>query len=172
MLKTLIKNPEDDLSKWRDSPHTGIEWLIICRCLLGSPVGLDGKESACNAWDLGLIPGLGRSPGGWRGNPSLVFLPGEFPDFPGKNLVGYSPWGLKELDMTEGASTEAQMSITPKLIYKFNTVEIKCPTGFLTYLIKSLWKSYRWIKIHEQVSQVYKRQVNGKTSYTRNQDIV
>ena len=29
----------------------------------------DGKESACNAGDLGLIPGLGRSPGGEHGYP-------------------------------------------------------------------------------------------------------
>ena len=28
-----------------------------------------GKESACNARDLGLIPGLGRSPGGGHGDP-------------------------------------------------------------------------------------------------------
>ena len=27
------------------------------------------KESACNAGDPGLIPGLGRSPGGGHGNP-------------------------------------------------------------------------------------------------------
>ena len=27
------------------------------------PDGSDGKESACNAGDLGLVPGLGRSPG-------------------------------------------------------------------------------------------------------------
>ena len=27
------------------------------------PGSSDGKESACNAGDLGLIPGLGRSPG-------------------------------------------------------------------------------------------------------------
>ena len=27
------------------------------------------KESACNAGGLGLIPGLGRSPGGGDGNP-------------------------------------------------------------------------------------------------------
>ena len=27
------------------------------------------KESACNAGDLGSIPGLGRSPGGGNGNP-------------------------------------------------------------------------------------------------------
>ena len=33
------------------------------------PGGSDGKESACNAGDLSSIPGLGRSPGGGRGNP-------------------------------------------------------------------------------------------------------
>ena len=31
--------------------------------------GSDGKESACNAEDPGLIPGLGRYPGGGHGNP-------------------------------------------------------------------------------------------------------
>ena len=30
---------------------------------LGFPCGSAGNESACNAGDLGLIPGLGRSPG-------------------------------------------------------------------------------------------------------------
>ena len=30
--------------------------------------GSDGKKSACNAGDLGLIPRLGRSPGGGHGN--------------------------------------------------------------------------------------------------------
>ena len=30
---------------------------------LGFPCGSAGKESACNAGDLGLIPGLGSSPG-------------------------------------------------------------------------------------------------------------
>ena len=35
----------------------------------GFPGGSDGKESACNAADLGLIPGLGRSPGEGKGYP-------------------------------------------------------------------------------------------------------
>ena len=35
----------------------------------GFPGGSDGKESACNAGDLGSIPGLGRSPGEGNGNP-------------------------------------------------------------------------------------------------------
>ena len=32
------------------------------------PGGSDGKESACNAGDLGSIPGLGRSSGEGNGN--------------------------------------------------------------------------------------------------------
>ena len=36
---------------------------------LGFPDGLDGKESACKAEDLRLIPGLGRSPGERNGYP-------------------------------------------------------------------------------------------------------
>ena len=35
----------------------------------GFPSGSDGKESACNGGDLGLIPGLGRSPGEGNGYP-------------------------------------------------------------------------------------------------------
>jgi len=36
---------------------------------LGFPGGSNHKESACNAGDPGLIPGLGRSPGEGNGNP-------------------------------------------------------------------------------------------------------
>ena len=66
---------------------------------LGFPCGSAGKESTCNAGDLGLIPGLGRSPGGrWEWLPTPVLLPGEFHGQ--RSLVGYSPWGPKELDTT------------------------------------------------------------------------
>ena len=43
----------------------------------GFPGGSAGKESACNAEDLGLIPELGRSPGEGKGYPlqySWAFL--------------------------------------------------------------------------------------------------
>ena len=33
------------------------------------PSGSASKESACNAGDVGSIPGLGRSPGEGNGNP-------------------------------------------------------------------------------------------------------
>ena len=36
---------------------------------MGFPGNSDGKESACNARDLGPVPGSGRSPGGGNGYP-------------------------------------------------------------------------------------------------------
>ena len=52
-----------------------------------------------NAGDQGLMPGLGRFP--WRRAQQHipVFLPGEFHGQ--RSLVGYSPWGRKELDTME-----------------------------------------------------------------------
>ena len=49
--------------------------------------------------DLGLIPGLGRSPGGGHGN-LLQYSCLESP-YGQRTLVSYSPWGHEELDMTE-----------------------------------------------------------------------
>ena len=39
---------------------------------MGSLVAQEGKESACNAGELGSIPGLGRSPEGGHGNDSSI----------------------------------------------------------------------------------------------------
>ena len=66
--------------------------------ILYNILGLDGKESACNADDLGSIPGLGRSPGEVKGYPSTIpagELHGQ------RSLAGYSPWGSKESDRAE-----------------------------------------------------------------------
>ena len=65
----------------------------------GFPGGADGKEFACYMGDLGLIPGLGKSPGGGHGNP-LQYSCLENPLRLG-SLAGYSPWGCKESNMTE-----------------------------------------------------------------------
>ena len=53
----------------------------------------DGRESACNAGDLGLIPRLGRSPG--EGKGYLIQYSGL------ENSMDYSPWGLKRVDKNE-----------------------------------------------------------------------
>ena len=58
------------------------------------------KKSACNARDTGLIPGLGRNkPWRRKWQPTPEFLPREFHGQ--RSLEGYSPWGHKELNMTE-----------------------------------------------------------------------
>ena len=44
-------------------------YTYICTTQLEFPHSSVGKESACNAGDLGLVPGLGRSPGEGNGNP-------------------------------------------------------------------------------------------------------
>ena len=56
-------------------------------------------QSARNVGDLGSIPRPGKSPGKGHGNLTPVFLPEE--SHGRRSLVGYSPWGHKESDMTE-----------------------------------------------------------------------
>ena len=70
--------------------------VCVCMCFPGDS---DGKESACNVGHLGSISGLGRFPGGGHGNP-LHYSCLENPHGQ-RSLAGYSPWGHKDLDMTE-----------------------------------------------------------------------
>ena len=44
-------------------------YIHIYKMYKGFPGGLDGKASAYNEGDPGLIPGWGRSPGEGNGNP-------------------------------------------------------------------------------------------------------
>ena len=60
------------------------------------PCGSDGKESACNAGDPGLIPGSGRIPWKREWLLSPVFLPG---DFHGQRRLVGGVHGVAELDM-------------------------------------------------------------------------
>ena len=91
-----------------------VPWLTIClsmqetpvpslvkelRSLMDFPGGSDSKVSVYNVGDLGSIPGSGRFPGEGNGNTlqysCLEKSHGQ------RSLVGYSPWGRKESDMTE-----------------------------------------------------------------------
>ena len=87
----------------------------ICRLMLrptvqkvrNFPGGSEGKESAHNVEDLGLIPRWGRSPG--EGQPTPVFLPRE--SHGQRSLVGYSPWGHKESDKNSSSFVVATIQI-------------------------------------------------------------
>ena len=81
-------------------------WIDFWWCLIGFffwgggfPGGSEVKASAWNVGDPGLIPELGKIPWRRKWQPTLVLLPGE--SHGGRSLVGYSPWGHKESDMTE-----------------------------------------------------------------------
>ena len=65
----------------------------------GFPGGSDGKEAACNAGDLGSIPGSGKSPAEGTGYP-LQYSYLENPMDRGDGRI-YSPWGCKESNTTE-----------------------------------------------------------------------
>ena len=53
---------------------------------LGFPCGLAGKESTCNVEDLGLIPGLRRSPGEGKATPSSI-------------LTWRIPWSIQSMGL-------------------------------------------------------------------------
>ena len=69
-MAQLVKNPPAMLETpvqflgWEDPLEKG---EATHSSILGLPGGSAGKESACSAGDLGLIPGLGRSPGEGKG---------------------------------------------------------------------------------------------------------
>ena len=77
--------------------------LCLCSVRKGFPGSSAGKESSCNAGDLGSIPGFWRSPGGRHGNP-LQYSCLENPQGQ-RSMACYSPWGCKESDTTEWLST-------------------------------------------------------------------
>ena len=68
--------------------------LFVFIWLLMLPGGSDGKECACSAGDLGLVLGLGRSPGEGNGNP-LQYSCLE------NSMDRGAWWGHKESDTTE-----------------------------------------------------------------------
>ena len=79
-----------------------LSWYILCDDT-GFPGGSVGKESTCNAGDLGSSSGLRRFPGGGHGNQlqysCLENTHGQ------RSLAGCSPWDYKESETTEQLST-------------------------------------------------------------------
>ena len=90
LIVTLIRAVAAILSECR--LHASISDFRLVLIYGGSrlPWWLSGKEFSCNAGDLSLIPGLGRSPGEGNGKPlqySCLRHPMD------RSLVGYSPQG-------------------------------------------------------------------------------
>ena len=87
LLASLVAQLIKNLLAMQETPVGFLGWKVPWRreklpipIFLGFPGGADGKESTCNAGDLGLISGLvGKIP--WRRawQPTPVFFPGDSP---------------------------------------------------------------------------------------------
>ena len=90
-----------------------LQLAITLFCLLFSccsPGGSDGKASACNGKDLGLITGLGRSPGGGGHDNPLQYSCLENPHRQ-RSLSGFGPWGHKESNTMSNISTHSLVGL-------------------------------------------------------------
>ena len=68
LVKIHLQCRRPQINSWVRKIHWRMDSLPT-PVFLGSPCGSAGKESACNARDLGSIPGLGRCPGESKGYP-------------------------------------------------------------------------------------------------------
>ena len=71
-LKKSVSNAGRQNQPWFDSWVGKICWKrdkLLTPVFLDFPCDSTGKESTCNAGNLGAIPGLGRSPGEGKGYP-------------------------------------------------------------------------------------------------------
>ena len=80
---------------------TGKFWGLPAQCELASgfPGGSEVKAFCLECGRPGFDPWIRKIPWRRKSQPTPVLLPGE--SHGGRILVGYSPWGCKELDMTE-----------------------------------------------------------------------
>ena len=73
--------------------------------------------------DAGSVPGVGKMRREWRRSewqPTPVFLPGE--SHGQRSLVGYSPQGCKELDMTEATLHMSERKVATLLTLRWKDV--------------------------------------------------
>ena len=71
--------------------------------LLRLPWWLSGKESVCQCRRRGFNPWVWKIPWRRKWQSPPIFLPGKLHGQ--RSLVGYSPWGVTKLDMTETQNT-------------------------------------------------------------------
>ena len=84
----------------------------------GFPGGSDGEESTCNAGDLGLIPGSGRSFGKRIGYPlQYSCLESSMDRGTWRATESYSPERGTESDTTERLTTQAHRSLKMEWVH-------------------------------------------------------
>ena len=122
-LRTLewVGKPFSGGSSWpRDWTHAS--------CIVAFPCGSAGEESACNAGDLGLIPGLGRSSGEGKGYPLQYSGLENSMDCMGSQRVGHD-WAtftfsfIVGILFTDWTTWEPRINLYPTLHWERETVD-------------------------------------------------
>ena len=123
-LNKLAQNSKKNLKKLHPLAYQKLLSLLMCNAsfqFCGNNCGisrafylitswLSGKESSCQAWDTGLIPGWGRSPGEGNGSPLQYSLREKSMD---KESGGLQSMSCKESHTTEPLSTAQEQKRTP-----------------------------------------------------------
>ena len=116
--------------------------VLLCLCYLltyflnfGFPGSSGGKESTCNAGDLGSIPGIGKNPCRRERLPTPVFWPGEFHGL-------YNPWGLKRVGHN-WVTFSHFLNLTANHDIFLNSRQT-CKTCYLTAAAKLRFAHYCW----------------------------
>ena len=131
-----------------------------CYIYIDFPGGSVVKNPPAKAWDAGdesSILGWGKSPREGKGNPTPVFLSGE--SHGQKSLVGYSPWGHKELDMTKWLHFHFSLSCIGE--GNGNPLQCSClenprDTGAWWAAVYGVAQSRTWLKWLSSSSSIYK----------------
>ena len=108
---SCLENPRNGGACWAAiygvaQSRTRLKWLSSSS---SSSIMVYGASLVSQRWKiclqcrrcrkLGFDPWVRKIPWRWKWQPTSVFLPGESPEQ--RSLAGYSPWGWKELDVTE-----------------------------------------------------------------------
>ena len=127
------------------------------------------KESTSNVEDLGLIPGLGQSPGGGHGNQlqysCLENLHGQ------RSLVGCSLWGRKESDTTERLSISSSITVDDGSSSLFSTscipgVVLRALPRWTYCTLTTLWEEYYYPHYCREGTETQRGEVTSSKSHS------
>ena len=130
-------------------------WTYFFTWNEGEKLGVaNGKESVCQCRRCKrprFDPWVGKIPWSRKWQPTVIFLPGKF--HRQRSLVGYSPWGRKELDTMEWLRTQTH-TMVQGLAQDEDTETDRIGQGFKSLINRTQWWILKkgWGKRHQKLT--------------------